>query len=147
MKPDDELHAGDPCPICGGEFVPDPDQNPETQIENKNLNTPNPAAAQRYEKQVRTKVDSAGVIHKCLNCGYRARFKTADADRADRAADDKARESRDRTRDERDTKAREDREREEREREARERGTGDEANGTTPAAAGAGSERARRRSS
>jgi hypothetical protein len=109
MAGDDELRAGDPCPIDGGEMVPDYQHDPDTAIANKNLNTPNPAAAQRYEAQTRAKVKASGVIHKCVRCGYQARFKTAEADQAERAADDTAREGREKLRDERDAKAREDR--------------------------------------
>jgi membrane protein involved in colicin uptake len=107
MATDTELRAGDVCPIDGGAFVVDYEQDPETQIASKNLNSPNPAAAQRYERQVRAKVEAGGVIHKCVTCGYRARFKTAEADDKARAAEDTAREGREQARDARDEKARE----------------------------------------
>jgi Zn ribbon nucleic-acid-binding protein len=107
MDTDTELRAGDVCPIDGGAFVVDYEQDPETQIANKHLNSPNPAAAQRYERQVRAKVEAGGVIHKCVTCGYRARFKTAEADEKARAAEDTAREGREQARDARDEKARE----------------------------------------
>jgi hypothetical protein len=123
MTTETELRAGDLCPIDGGAMIPDYEQDPETQITNKHLNSPNPAAAQRYERQVRAKVEAGGVIHKCTTCGYRARFKTADAEKAERAADDTAREGRDKAREERDTKAQE----------------------ASEAAGGAGTERPRRR--
>jgi hypothetical protein len=120
MTTDTELHAGDPCPIDGGTMVPDHAQDPETQIANKHLNSPNPAAAQRYERQVRAKVEAGGVIHKCTTCGYRARFKTAEAEKDARAADETARADREQARDERDAKAREDRDRPLSDREERE---------------------------
>ena len=107
MTTEQELRAGDVCPIDGGEFIPDYQQDPETQIASKHLNSPNPAAAQRYERQVRAKVETGGVIHVCRTCGYRARFKTAEADAQARAAEDTAREGREQARDARDEKARE----------------------------------------
>jgi hypothetical protein len=114
MASDDKLQAGDPCPICGGEFKPDPEQDPDRLIDAKHRNSPNPDAAARYERRALEKVEREGVIHKCVECGYRTRFKTADAAAADAAAEDTARQGRDKARDERDAKAREEREAQER---------------------------------
>lgn len=139
MASDDKLHAGDPCPICGGDFAPDPEQDPERLIEAKHLNSPNPDAAARYERRSMEKADREGVIHKCVRCGYRARFKTAEAAAADDAADDAAQQKRDKARDDRDAKAREAREAEER------RGHEGEGEGTAAASSSSSSAPAGRR--
>lgn len=137
MDSDDTLHAGDPCPICGGKFVPDPEQDPERLIDAKHRNSPNPDAAARYERRASEKADREGVIHKCIQCGYRARFKTAEAEKESTAAETRARQGRDKARDERDAKAREE---EEARRGALREGEGDQAGdqaGAGTAAAGA----------
>jgi Zn-finger nucleic acid-binding protein len=73
-----ELKAGDPCPQCGGTFVPDPEQDPKRLVERHSLNSPSPFVAARYKERVDAKVEEFGLIHKCTNCGYRARFHAAD---------------------------------------------------------------------
>lgn len=71
-----ELKAGDSCP-CGGDFVIDKEQSPETLIDRKTRNAVNPSAAARFADRVREKVEEHGLIHKCLECGYRTRFKVS----------------------------------------------------------------------
>jgi Zn-finger nucleic acid-binding protein len=73
-----ELKAGDKCPQCGGTFLPDPEQDPKRLVERHSLNAPSPFVAARYKERVEAKVEEFGLIHKCTNCGYRARFHAAD---------------------------------------------------------------------
>jgi hypothetical protein len=139
MASDDTLHAGDPCPICGGDFAPDPEQDPARLIKAKDLNSPNPDAAARYARRATEKADREGVIHKCGRCGYRARFKTAEADAAADAAENAARHGRDKARDDRDAKAREERDgagRSAQDFDAPDPSTGSSASGGASAAAG-----------
>lgn len=72
-----ELKAGDPCPVCKGEFVVDERQAPDTLIDRKKRNAAIPAAAARFAEQTREKAEKFGVIHRCVSCGYRARFHPA----------------------------------------------------------------------
>jgi hypothetical protein len=69
-----EIKAGDPCPIDGGKFVVDEDQRPETIIDRKRRNAASPPAAERFAQRVTDKAREFGVLHKCVQCGYRARF-------------------------------------------------------------------------
>lgn len=75
MKTTKEIQAGDPCPICGGTFKVDPHQHPDTLIDRKKRNADSPFAAARYAERVQEKADEFGLIHKCVDCGYSARFQ------------------------------------------------------------------------
>lgn len=80
-----EVKTGDRCPIDGGEFVVDEAQDPERVIDRNTRNTHSPAVAARFAERVREKADTFGVIHKCVTCGYRARFHPVDAGDPDEA--------------------------------------------------------------
>jgi hypothetical protein len=67
--------AGEPCPNCGGDFVVDERQRPETLIARKRVNAAIPANAERIAAAVTAKAAEFGVIHRCIGCGYRERFQ------------------------------------------------------------------------
>jgi hypothetical protein len=71
------LQAGDPCPICGGEMVPDAAHDPAVLADMKERNSDRPDVSARYRRQVEEKAKRAGIIHKCVRCGYQARFQPA----------------------------------------------------------------------
>ncbi|HEY3042614.1 MAG TPA: hypothetical protein VGJ39_01220 [Vicinamibacterales bacterium] len=77
MTPTKDLKAGEPCPLDGGKFVIDEEQRPETLIDRKNRNAASPTAAARFAQRVTDKADEYGVIHRCVQCGYRARMTPA----------------------------------------------------------------------
>lgn len=74
-----EVKAGDACPQCGGTFVLDPSQNPDTLIDRVKRNAQNDQAAARYADATRAKAEDHGLIHMCSVCGYRSRFHPAAA--------------------------------------------------------------------
>lgn len=69
-----DLQAGDPCPICGGDFAVDETQLPDRVIDRMRKNAAKPEVAERYAQQVREKTEEHGVLHACARCGYRHRF-------------------------------------------------------------------------
>jgi len=87
MDKDTELKAGDPCPNCGGEMVPNAAQDPARLGELKKKNSPNPAAAARFADNVKEKADRFGLIYTCTRCGYSARLKDGNGSGAARSGD------------------------------------------------------------
>lgn len=69
-----EHKPGAPCPQCGGAFTVDEAQDPAPLIERNKRNAANPAAAARFAEAVLEKASEHGLIHRCTQCGYRARF-------------------------------------------------------------------------
>jgi len=77
MARDTKPKDSDACPQCGGAFVVDERQAPAVLIARKKRNAASPAVAERFAEAVRAKVADAGVIHRCVACGYRSRFAAA----------------------------------------------------------------------
>jgi hypothetical protein len=77
----------DPCPLCGGAFTIDPAQDPDTLIDRHSRNADKPYEAMRYAEKVRAKAAEHGVIHRCRDCGYRARLPPPAEPDADTGAD------------------------------------------------------------
>lgn len=69
-----ERQPGDPCPMCGGAFIVDPQQHPETLIARKRENAAVPSVADRFAEHVRRKAAELGLLHRCIGCGYHDRF-------------------------------------------------------------------------
>lgn len=93
MEEPDIHPPGAPCPQCGGAFVVDPAQLPERKIDGVKRTIQFPDAAARYAERALEKAEKFGLIHTCVLCGYKARFKVADApapDAADAGHDDAA---------------------------------------------------------
>lgn len=133
------VKAGDQCPIDGGAFVVDVEQHPDTLVHSKQLNEVMTGAAARFERIARAKADEEGVIHKCVTCGYRARFKDDDQEQRDREQHDREQQERDRANsDRRDREQREQRDQGERDREqrARESSSADAAAGDSASGGG-----------
>jgi|SRR6185503_1810426 len=79
MDENKPLQAGDPCPRCGGEMVPDQAHDPTAIADMKEQNLPDhPDWAHSYRRQVDAKAKKFGVIHRCVRCGYQARYPTSD---------------------------------------------------------------------
>lgn len=74
MSKDKDVKGGDPCPLCGGAFIADEQQDPATLIDRQRRNAANPAVAERFAAHLLEKAAEHGLIHRCLRCGYRARF-------------------------------------------------------------------------
>jgi hypothetical protein len=72
------VKAGDRCPNDGGVMIVDEAQDPEKMIDKHSRNAHSAFTAARFADRVREKAKEFGVIHKCVSCGYRARFKSAD---------------------------------------------------------------------
>lgn len=85
-----EIAAGDVCPIDGGAFVVDAAHDPETLIDRHGRNAQSAFVAARFAERVREKTEELGVIHKCMTCGYQARFKAANGDAGGAGASDDA---------------------------------------------------------
>lgn len=81
-----KLHQGDPCPACGGELqaaiVPTDEQY------KRSMDRENPVALQPGADTASPTVRAdLGALHRCVRCGYQARFKDEgdEADESDEA--------------------------------------------------------------
>lgn len=74
-----ELKIGDRCPIDGGEMKPDPKHDTDRLISAHRSVAHDQRAHENYARQLRAKVDDAGVIYSCVTCGYSARLKDTSA--------------------------------------------------------------------
>jgi len=69
-----DVEAGTPCPACGGPLRVDEQQDPTSLVARKVKNAASPSAAARFAAACQQKAAEHGVIHRCVGCGYRARF-------------------------------------------------------------------------
>jgi Zn ribbon nucleic-acid-binding protein len=69
-----KLVAGDPCPACGGKL--EPAVIPTEEQYKKAFDRENPVAMQPGADTASPDVRAElGALHRCIRCGYQARFK------------------------------------------------------------------------
>lgn len=72
-----KLHQGDPCPACGGELQAAVVPSDEQYV--RSMDRENPVALQPGADTASPHVrEDLGALHRCVRCGYQARFKEGD---------------------------------------------------------------------
>ena len=74
MQEPKELRAGEPCPNCTGDLKPAPVPTDEQLVKLQDKENPITLARQ-YDTASAAQRADLGVLHRCVECGYQARFK------------------------------------------------------------------------
>ncbi len=75
-----ELKAGDACPNCTGELKPAPVPTDEQYAKAQDRENPI-ALARQFDTASPAQRAELGALHRCVSCGYTARFKGGDTGR------------------------------------------------------------------